>query len=228
MRVVKKRLRLTALMIGMFASASAFVYLPAQRCSLERDAIFGQPCIASPVDVTLSEHTGSRSVDAVSDYGEPNSGASPARDEEYGDLSPGTERNKRLEMIAELANVADSGSIADLQAMLDDPLAAVREEAVEALAATERPDIVVSLAYALSDENVMVRRLAIESLAANGSDDALGALALGLYDDNKKLRRLIVEELADNRSEAALLVLQNFLADEDRSIRELTQRILGY
>ena len=136
-------------------------------------------------------------------------------------------RENRLDTIAAIGTDRSRRAALALRSLLDDPDLAVREEAVEALAARGGPGVIAGLAYALSDTEVLVRRLAIEGLAADGGDAAIGALALVLYDLDPGLRRLTVDELAERDSAAARLVLQLFVADPDPAIRSLAETYLG-
>lgn len=111
---------------------------------------------------------------------------------------------------------------------LDDPDAAVREDAIEALAEKGGSAAIVGLGYALSDERSLVRRMAIEALLDIGDDEAIGTLAVALDEVEPDLRKLAVDDLGEIDTDASTLLLQRFLADTNAAVREAADEHLRY
>ncbi|MCH7749745.1 MAG: HEAT repeat domain-containing protein [Acidobacteria bacterium] len=71
-----------------------------------------------------------------------------------------------------------------------------REDAVEALAESEQPDVAVPLLrMALTDRDEYVRLSAVEALATLGGDGAAEALELALRDEHSVIREEAIETL---------------------------------
>ncbi len=102
-----------------------------------------------------------------------------------------------------------------------------REEAVEALGESKRPEAVAPLSLALEDEDEDVREAAIASLAEIGGDAAAEALAIALQDRDSSIREEAVEALGEIRGESVIRLLKQALADEDESVQDTAADMLA-
>lgn len=110
--------------------------------------------------------------------------------------------------------------ISRLQAALSSEDAGDREEAVDALGESGRPEAVAPLRLALADQDEDVREAAIMALAEIGGDAAAQALALALDDEDPWLREEAVDALGEIGGEIAIGFLEQALADDEESVRE--------
>ncbi len=110
--------------------------------------------------------------------------------------------------------------ISRLQAALSSEDEWDREEAVDTLGESGRPEAVAPLRLALADENEDVREAAIIALAEIGGDAAAQALALALHDADPWLREEAVDALGEIGGEIAIGLLEQALADDEESVRE--------
>lgn len=125
------------------------------------------------------------------------------------------------------ASSQDGGrQISRLQAALTREDPSEREEAVESLGETGRPDAVAPLKLALKDVDKDVRQAAIAALASIGGDEAAHALATALQDQDALVREAAVEALADIGGETAVRLLEQALTDEDEAVRETADELL--
>lgn len=113
-----------------------------------------------------------------------------------------------------------------LQAALTSADSSEREEAVEALGESGRPEAVAPLSLALADEDVDVRKAAIVALGEIGGDKAAQALAIALQDEDSSVREEAVEALGEIGGQSAILFLEQVLTDHDESVRETAAGIL--
>ncbi len=101
-----------------------------------------------------------------------------------------------------------------------------REDAVDALGESGRPEAVAPLRLALADEDEDVREAAIAALTEIGGDAAAQALAIALQDEDSSLREEAVAALGEIGGENAIRLLKQALADEDESVREAAADVL--
>ncbi len=91
--------------------------------------------------------------------------------------------------------------ISRLQAALSSGGAAVREEAVEALGESGRPEAVAPLRLALADKDEDVRDAAIIALGEIGGEIAIGLLEQALVDEEEFVREAAAKKLARVRNQ---------------------------
>lgn len=109
----------------------------------------------------------------------------------------------------------------------DDPWE--REDAVEALAESEQPDIAVpSLRMALADRDKYVRLSAVEALATLGGDGAADALELALRDEHSVIREEAIETLEAIGGDRAVRSLTVALHDDNAGLRRRAVDALGH
>ncbi len=101
-----------------------------------------------------------------------------------------------------------------------------REEAVQALEESGRPEAVALLRVAVKDQDEDVREAAIAVLTNIGGEEAAQALAIALQDEDSSIREEAVQALEIIGGESAILLLEQALADEDESVREAAADIL--
>lgn len=118
----------------------------------------------------------------------------------------------------------DSGIV---QAALQSPDPDEREDAVDALGESGRPDAIASLSLALADENADVRDAAIDALADIGGDEAAEALAVALQDEDATLREDAVEALSEIGGETAIRLLEQALQDNDKFVQDAAAELLA-
>lgn len=102
-----------------------------------------------------------------------------------------------------------------------------REDAVDALGESGRPEAVAPLRLALADEDEDVREAAIAALTNIGGEEAAQALAIALQDEDSSMREEAVEALGEIGGDAAAQALAIALQDQDSSIRETAVEALG-
>jgi len=102
-----------------------------------------------------------------------------------------------------------------------------REDAVDALGESGRPEAVAPLRLALADEDEDVREAAIAALTNIGGEEAAQALAIALQDKDASLREEAVAALGEIGGDAAAQALAIALQDEDSSMREEAVDALG-
>ena len=117
--------------------------------------------------------------------------------------------------------------IPSLQVALMSEDSSAREDAVDALGESGRPEAIEFLSLALEDEDEDVREAAIDALANIGGNEAAQALAIALQDEDSSIREEAVEALGEIGGEAAIHLLAQALADEDQSIREAAAEMLA-
>ena len=109
--------------------------------------------------------------------------------------------------------------------MSEDP--GEREDAVDALGESGRPEAVAPLRLALADEDEDVREAAIAALASIGGDEAAEALAMALQDEEAWLREEAVDALGEIGGDEAAEALAIALQDEEAWLREEAVDALG-
>ena len=102
-----------------------------------------------------------------------------------------------------------------------------REDAVDALGESGRPEAVELLSMALEDADEDVREAAVDALEEIGGDEAAQALAIALEDEDSSVREEAVEAPGEIGGETAMGLLEQALADADESIRETAADILA-
>ncbi len=102
-----------------------------------------------------------------------------------------------------------------------------REDAVDALGESGRPEAVAPLRLALADEDEDVREAAIAALTNIGGEEAAQALAIALQDKDASLREEALAALGEIGGDAAAQALAIALQDEDSSMREEAVEALG-
>jgi hypothetical protein len=102
-----------------------------------------------------------------------------------------------------------------------------REDAVDALGESGRPEAVAPLKLALKDEDEDVRESAIAAVASIGGDAAAQALAAALQDEEAWLREEAVHTLGHIGGDEAVQALAIALQDEEDSVREEAVEALG-
>ena len=117
--------------------------------------------------------------------------------------------------------------ISRLQAALSSGDAADREEAVEALGESGRPEAVAPLRLALADKDEDVREAAIIALGEIGGPAAAQALAIALRDEDPCLRLEVIETLGKIGGEIAIGLLEQALVDEEEFVRETAAELLA-
>lgn len=117
--------------------------------------------------------------------------------------------------------------ISRLQAALSSEDAGDREEAVDALGESGRPEAVAPLRLALADQDEDVREAAIMALAEIGGDAAAQALALALDDEDPWLREEAINALGEIGGDIAIGFLEQALADDEESVREAAAKKLA-
>ena len=103
-----------------------------------------------------------------------------------------------------------------------------REDAVEALAESEQPDVAVPLLrMALADRDEYVRLSAVEALATLGGDGAAAALEMALRDTESVIRKEAIETLEAIGGDQATRSLTVALQDADADLRRRAVDALG-
>lgn len=136
-------------------------------------------------------------------------------------------RSGSVDDTAEASLDADTIEASKMRTVLkssDDPWD--REDAVEALAESEQPDVAVPLLrVALTDRDEYVRLAAIEALATLGGDRAVEALEMALRDKDVVIREEAIETLEAIGGEQAARSLT--VALQDAHLREQAVDALG-
>ncbi len=117
--------------------------------------------------------------------------------------------------------------IRNLQVALMSEDSSEREDAVDALGESWRPEAIEPLRLALEDPDEDVREAAVEALEEIGGDEAAQALAIALEDEDSWVREEAVEALGEIGGDEAAQALAIALRDEDSSIREEAVEALG-
>ena len=111
---------------------------------------------------------------------------------------------------------------------LNDPVAGVRERAVQALAGREGQDVTAALLARLGDPDADVRRQAAAALGGLQGQDVTAALLARLGDPDAGVRRQAVQALAGREGQDVTAALLARLGDPDADVRpQAVQALAG-